>query len=212
MAITYKGNCEFEITGPGLWKTDVLGLDHYSEEWRGRADKLADFLDSLRENAAHPEFPGVFFVGASNDKNPVFPTANLEYVGFRSGKPRAPLYTPSMAVQSAQASLNLPDAGKSSVETQFYAPSGQWEWFQYTDPGDTPDHFAVLSTRNPLDKKIRWSIKPEDPDATTVSIGDYTAAMNAFNVVEMIQNFEPSEVVPGKLWRCRCTSVRTVQA
>jgi len=87
MARKYIGNCEFEdrcepIPSKNEWGTDVL-----TRRVQGRADKLRQYLNALRQGDTFSEYQGFYLQTWSPDENPVFPTVTLVYKGLLNGIP-----------------------------------------------------------------------------------------------------------------------------
>jgi hypothetical protein len=214
--ITYVGNCEFEQFGSRVWSKTSTELDSMVETYRGRADKLDAFILSINVNTVHPIFKGMAvkrIVGTDND--PVFPTVSVEFQGFMSGAPRAPIYRNTLSLQTVQSSAQIAGVGKCSIEAQFYAPVGETEWWQIgpePDP-DTPLYAAVKTKKqNLVAYLVRFHITDENgATATSASLSDVVAVLNSLQNTEQLQQYEYEPVVANYVWHCRSSVLKTLQ-
>jgi hypothetical protein len=213
MAVTYIGNCEFPKlgspnVGPGQWRVNALGTDSYIEQYRGRADRLDIFL-SMLEVGSQATGKCAFLDSWSNDQNPVFPTVTLEYIGFKSGSPRGPFYRPGVSVGSASASTQI-SSGQATISVQYYAPSGEYEWWELSKPSDDqPKYSGVRSNLSPLASIFQWRITGGGKNGA-MSLNNFTSVLNALSQSSFVQGYTSEEVVPNHIWHCKSTSVRTM--
>ena len=210
---TFVANCDFESIDPNSFRGDTLGVDRYTEKWKGSVDKLAAFLATLTEGAAHPTFSKMFLAAPEHDDDPIFPTVTLEWIGFRSGAGRGPFYKANRTVQTAQTSATV-DGVQYSASVQFYAPTGAWEWWEFTEPNPaTAAHASVQGTVNPLESIFAWDIKAGNGSTASaqVPLAALSAVLGALSVIESVQDYQAEPVIPGKLWHCTSTTIRTLQ-
>lgn len=217
---TYIGNCAFETIAPGQLRKDPLGVDRYTEKWRGAVDLLPAFLETITEGSPHPTWAKMFLGAPETDDDPIFPTVTLEWIGFTSGTPRGPFYKFSRSVQTVQSSATLPNIGQASIEVQFFAPTGNWEWWAFAREGDnpapdpnTPAYTGVTFTGSPLDHIVSWVIRDAQGKVRpTVSTADLTSALNTLGDTQLVQEYTAEIVIPGRLWHCTSTTIKTVTA
>ena len=217
--VTYVGDCEFELKRQGKWKADVLGCDCISEEWYGRADKLQDFLDSLTFGAPHPTFASTWLADWDNgDGDAGFSSVNLEYTGFRSGKVRPPIYKPSKSIQTISSQATLSDGSKASVEATILAPTGEYTFFMTSLPGanpptntDTIKYAGVVNgITNVGSSIVRFKVTKDGGAEKSMSLADFTEALNSLTVSTQLQEWSSEVVVPNALWKCRTVTISTL--
>lgn len=227
--VTYVGSCGYQLRRVGRWKSDVLDLDTFTEEWYGRGDQIDDFENTLQVGSVHPQYPMMWLADWDDgDGEPGWKTVTKLYKGFRSGKVRAPIYNPSMSLQNISSSVNL-SIGKSTVTAEFYASQGMYEFFMTTPPGQLPppnvpanpaavpplaavNYSGVVNPVQPLTNLAFFYITGPNGITASVSLADVTAAMNTLIPVIQLQAWEPKVVIPGALWHCRTVSVYTLKA
>lgn len=200
MAVVYKGNVEFEPTGPARVKIRDYDFDEAFVEYQGAAHLLSKFMSSLKRGQPFGNKTRLFLYDWENDNDPIFPTVTLAFLGYASstGLKRAKVID---SLVPGSATVDGP--GDSGVEIEFLANQSQFSWQTDKRPPDyPPEEYRKARIRvKPLITKSRVVL---DPDAEPGNISP--------TLVDRVLDYTREEMIPGQLWRCSSWAILTYES
>lgn len=199
-AITYIGDTEFRPLSEPVFTTAGYELDSAKVAYQGAAPKKQAFVDSLKIfDALGSGFNRMFFDGTSDDGNPVFPTIDLNFTGFRGPIPAAK-GVDSLVVKSlvldAPASEGLTPLAFSAG---YYAARTTWTWYLTSAPDPISPKFNNTRGRFSSAGSL-FNIRT--PQGSPVALAVALPYIKDLPQKDFVSDYVITDVAPGKLWSC----------
>lgn len=204
---TFIGNYQFMQMSEVVWTSDANGLDQARIPYRGAMFLKSAFEDRLNRFAPMATFPKMYLVQHSDDGNPLFPTVDLHFIGFRRGVPPPVKIVNGRTLQtvSTSATINIEVDGVEtptavSMEASYFGSRTSYRWIETQKPPANPRYSTVLEAVSPA--PFAWRVSGPGSSAGTVSYAAFTAAFNSLRSQVTVSDYVRDEVVPGKIWAC----------
>lgn len=214
MALTYKGNCEWEPAGDREARTPPNDLPITQEPWMGRSDKTAAFL---AQYAVGKQYLGGYIIENTPKSNYPFP--GVDWVDLQIAMPPkfdVVLSHPGRSIKTAQKSATVQSSGVIDGESEvtcvkeitYYAPEIRYEYFASKRPaGARYTDAAGIGSPEIIRSVIRVTGKTTGKEITYTNSTAPAAVVTAMIMGEtnLVSGHEARQI-PGTPWYS-CTDV-----
>lgn len=204
-SLLFIGDCDWKVNSDPKWSSDSYGADRATLVYRGRRDKMADFIAGVGRFFEMPGFPSMNSASYSNSGGTIiFPEITVEFVGFKQGG------IPPVEVEDGTSVITAQGGGFDSSSAQTVSgsltclsPRTTWSWWEVTLPNRlAPRYFTIRQTFDPRRARLLMTVVADNGEVKyEVPLSSAVAIFNSLVPQPRIE-FDVKEVVPGKLWKC----------